>query len=774
MKPNTQIKNINPKNESDTHGGSWIDGKWVFGLNKTQLNNSINRKLRFDLFDFFISNQIWFYFSLLLLGLILRLFQLDYRAVHHDESLHGYFSYRLYNGEEYSHNPLMHGMLLFHLLSASFFIFGDTDFTLRLPMVLVGTLLIFLPFFLKNYIGQVSAFLISIFLTISPTLVYFSRFARNDILIAFTTVFLIIGIWKYISSGRNFWLYLSAFIISIGFTIKENQYIVLFIFALFFLFISWRQIVDWILSRKRLSEFTREGDVLILLSLLTLPLSAPLISIFQEPLGITLAASSTNHNVTTGSPEGIGYYIATIFSVSLLFLSLFLGWLWKRFEFIKIFLFFLVPFLLIFSNFGTQPHGIATAFWQSLGYWLAQQEVSRGSQPWYYYFFMTSIYEFLPLFFSTCFVIYGLFKSSLKSLIVFLLGILSFTLVFILNSIETSLPISIIITILKLLGFLLFLYFPFTLKFNNFIKFIFFLFFASFIAYTTAGEKMPWLEVHIAIPTIFLASIFISKLFFTSHKKNIEFKYKLYLFLLPLITYWVFWNILLNETGDQTYEFFRIWMILLILGFYFLGTYYVLRKVKFSIIFILLGIFVLLIPFYIRSTTQSSFINNDIPVEPIIYTQTAPHLHKLVDEIEEISDINNLGYKMPITIDSRDGFSWPWQWYLRKFKFVTYKDHTNLDNVNIPKDTKVIVINTHNRIDFLEHKPSNFDNGREFIHRWWFPEEIYRDKKFNDLLNIFINMDSLNKVFDYYLHRKIDKDLGTINAFVFFSKDLKK
>ena len=127
----------------------------------------------------------------------------------------------------------------------------------------------------------------------------------------------------------------SAFIISIGFTIKENQYIVLFIFALFFLFISWRQIVDWILSRKRLSEFTREGDVLILLSLLTLPLSAPLISIFQEPLGITLAASSTNPNVPTGSPEGIGYYIATIFSVSLLFLSLFLGWLWKRFEFIE-------------------------------------------------------------------------------------------------------------------------------------------------------------------------------------------------------------------------------------------------------------------------------------------------------------------------------------------------------------------------------------------------------------------------------------------------------
>ena len=216
MKQNSQTNKINTKNESDTRLGSWVDGKWVFGLNKTQLNINIISKLRFDLVEFFISNQIWFYFSLLLLGLILRLFQLDYRAVHHDESLHGYFSYRLYNGEEYSHNPLMHGMLLFHLLAASFFVFGDSDFTMRLPMVLVGSLLILLPYFLKNYIGKVSAFLISIFLTISPTLVYFSRFARNDILIAFTTVFLIIGIWKYISSGKNLWLYSSAFIISIG------------------------------------------------------------------------------------------------------------------------------------------------------------------------------------------------------------------------------------------------------------------------------------------------------------------------------------------------------------------------------------------------------------------------------------------------------------------------------------------------------------------------------------------------------------------------------
>ena len=35
--------------------------------------------------------------------------------------------------------------------------------------------------------------------------------------------------------------------------------------------------------------------------------------------------------------------------------------------------------------------------WRGLGYWIAQQDVARGNQPWYYYFVITPLYEFLPL-----------------------------------------------------------------------------------------------------------------------------------------------------------------------------------------------------------------------------------------------------------------------------------------------------------------------------------------------------------------------------------------
>ena len=76
------------------------------------------------------------------------------QAVHHDESLHGYFGYQIAIGNEYEHSPLTHGMFLFELIAAMFFLFGDSEFTLRLGMVLFGSALILVPLFLRNQLGR--------------------------------------------------------------------------------------------------------------------------------------------------------------------------------------------------------------------------------------------------------------------------------------------------------------------------------------------------------------------------------------------------------------------------------------------------------------------------------------------------------------------------------------------------------------------------------------------------------------------------------------------
>src|SRR5690606_15251384 len=54
-------------------------------------------------------------------------------------------------------------------------------------------------------------------------------------------------------------------------------------------------------------------------------------------------------------------------------------------------------FAFLFTTYLTNWPGFASGLWQSLGYWIAQQDVARGGQPWYYYFMLLSVYEYLPV-----------------------------------------------------------------------------------------------------------------------------------------------------------------------------------------------------------------------------------------------------------------------------------------------------------------------------------------------------------------------------------------
>ena len=54
--------------------------------------------------------------------------------------------------------------------------------------------------------------------------------------------------------------------------------------------------------------------------------------------------------------------------------------------------------ILLFTTFFTNLRGgLSTGIVGSLGYWLTQHEVARGSQPWFYYLLLAVLYEILPL-----------------------------------------------------------------------------------------------------------------------------------------------------------------------------------------------------------------------------------------------------------------------------------------------------------------------------------------------------------------------------------------
>lgn len=110
------------------------------------------------------------------LAIVSRLWALGDRALHHDETLHAAYSWYLFSGRGYMHDPLLHGPLLYHLGAFFFFLFSDNDTTARLSAALFSIALTLSPILLRPVIGRPAALIASIYLLISPVALYVGRF----------------------------------------------------------------------------------------------------------------------------------------------------------------------------------------------------------------------------------------------------------------------------------------------------------------------------------------------------------------------------------------------------------------------------------------------------------------------------------------------------------------------------------------------------------------------------------------------------------------------
>ncbi len=219
------------------------------------------------------------YLLLAAIALGMRLWDLGSGAISHDESLHAFYSWRLYQGEGYEHMPMMHGPFQFFGTALSFSLFGDSDFTARLLPALFGTALVVLPYFLRQQLGRWGSLTVAILLAFSPTLLYFSRYARNDIYIAFWTLLLVIFMWRYFEQRKARYLYFSAAALSLSFCTKEVSYITVFIFVTFLLIVSARELLARVRRRFDLHNLSAPAECLILLGTLSLPLFAAAIEL---------------------------------------------------------------------------------------------------------------------------------------------------------------------------------------------------------------------------------------------------------------------------------------------------------------------------------------------------------------------------------------------------------------------------------------------------------------------------------------------------------------
>ena len=609
----------------------------------------------------------------------MRLWELSGRTMHYDEAIHLYYSWRLSNMEGYIHSPWMHGPFQIELVALFLRLLGDTDFVARLAYVCFGALLVALPFFFKAHLGRAGALITGLMLTLSPSLLYFSRFGRNDIIMAVLAASLFILLWRYIHNPRNRYLYLVSGALAIAFATKETAYIITLIFGALALLLAFpysslkrsvgpepappdaeypgagnlpdssgpesstasrgapfqglphgqarripaglrlaQSLKRWSTAAVRSTLCNPAGGFLVLLITLTLPqwsagvellrsvalslvdwtLGPTRATAIEDSLGITLVGREGVSQGIVGAPiwgspfvqlpletvpawipgtatflliglcilagwklyspwlrrwaavllpvasaysmalflaRPIGAGLDQLFAVillagciatflyfripwkhsfvllffplltSLVYCTLFLpvvkvdavllktlpdgiqvassgnsvplnfliaggillvtaaaslalGLLWRGGVWLACAGIFYAIWATLFTTFFTNPAGLFSGIWQGMGYWIAQQEVARGNQPWYYYFVGMSVYEFLPTIFGIVAAIAFIRRRDrLGMALAFWAGI-------------------------------------------------------NLLAYTIASEKMPWLLVNITLPFIFLAGKFLGEM----------------------------------------------------------------------------------------------------------------------------------------------------------------------------------------------------------------------------------------------------------------------
>ncbi|MFA7248428.1 MAG: flippase activity-associated protein Agl23 [Dehalococcoidia bacterium] len=593
-----------------------------------------------------VDGVTWGVIAIAAISLALHLWNVGPRAYHHDESQHAAFSYYFATGGGYRHDPLLHGPLQFHVIALIFRVFGDSDFTARVFAGAMGSVLVLTPLLLRRTLGNTGTLITALLLVISPSLLYYSRFARGDLPVAVFTVMMFTGAWQYRFDRRLRWLLVLSAGLALSFATKETTYISGAVLLLYLnaalahaLFEQRRgpgaplaqRLVDglwlfpaaWMLAalwqpltplRRRLGLVERppEGDALVVTGTLILAELSALARIPLHRLGIE------------AEPDQPG---AAMLVIGVLLLgALLVGWLWRADWWLACAAVFFAITVPLYMSMGTNPGGIGGLFWNSLSYWLDQQGVQRGAQPWFYYLMMVPLYEQLAL-------------------------------------------------IPALLGGAWLL----VTRRDHFVAMMLWWFAGTLLALSVAGEKMPWLTIHLALPVVILAGYVLGKAVPGAARAVRE------------------------------------------------GTGSVLSWGATGIVIATLGTALLIT---VRTDIGLNAGHPDTPVEPMIYTQSTPDIPVLAAEMRRrIAE----GRASSVILDDSEGtgITWPWAWYLRH-EGITY---FGADEVARDLDPRAIVIRVRGSTPAaaaLVQRPGHVEVYR---HRWWFPEEGYRATSWATLLH---------------------------------------
>lgn len=604
------------------------------------------------------------FWGVILLGVILRFWDLGAKPLHHDESLHAYYAlHLLYNLQNwgwcvglnhpppgygcYQYDPLLHGPFQFHAIALVYQISqwlgapdnGVNTTTVRIVAALLGSALVAVPYFLRDYLGKVGAWLACFLLAVAPTLVYFSRFARESIYMAFFTLLLVVAVARYVRERNIGWLVLAAAAFALSYATSEATFLTIAVFGSFLgALIAWEIGSKFRLAlpiapsgEARLLPRTY-GFVAVLIYFIIVGIAAKFFFAWLN----TLSAFINSHqalsdqrlfaleSVTVRVLPWLGILLGlVVFSILALevygivqpegrhglarlvdrrqpVLDTILTMPWTHWFFALMVgvAIFLVLFSVIFTNLAG---GIGDGIWKGLYYWLEQQHVARGGQPWYYYLLVIPLYEQVGV----VFAIVGIIRSLIRP--------------------------------------------------SRFRLFLVYWFLGDFFIYSWAGEKMPWLTIFMTMPMMLLAAIglepsvmscygFIKERFFATRAQGAS-----------------------DTLADDQLVPALPARPRVGAGQFALGV--------FGIVMALL----LLLP-TLHNMYEVSYVEPaDGPHEMLIYVQTTTDINRLMAQVDAV-DRKDFGGHHQMHIAVTAGGVWPLAWYLRDYPNVCFNYPTACPN----------------------------------------------------------------------------------------------
>ncbi len=629
------------------------------------------------------------------LSIFAHLYNLGQMALHHDESIHAWMSWKFFTGaggfscvggrtaNTYCYEPTYHGPALYIFTFFSYFLFGDGDWQARIPQAVAGILMVASVWMLRPFLGSRGTLIAAILLAFTPALLYYTRFARHDGLILLFTLWIVIGFFRYLSSGQPGFLALMAAGLSLAIATHELYYILFFIFGWF------------CILRIAFEMLPRRTYNIILIAVIAVAL---VVEIWNPRISTTLRAAGMAILFITVALSGL--LMGCIWESSSI-LTKRLRWLWddQRNAFWAAVAVFIAIYVLMYSTFFADPQSLLSGLYAGIAYWLgSQQEAARGDQPWYYHLILLSIYEPLALFGGIGAAIFLYTRGAQLPLRRKISSAHDTE-----KQAEASADEEGLVEQTTLLDEVIdeeavepesteaaTVHGPAATPL--FPLFLAFWFFTALVAFSWAGEKMPWLVTHISLPGNLLIAWALGQLVETIRWREISDRRLVLIppFLIVMIValgvaYWRFSTPASDQQGQSA--LLQGIVPLIVGGALLYALLTIAQRVGWRVTVALAGLTIAGVMGLstIRATWMVVYAHPDTPVEPLVYVQSSPDVPLIVKNIRElaINQTRNIrnendpigGLTMPVIMDAGDSaasgegsLAWPYQWYFRDLK----------------------------------------------------------------------------------------------------------